>query len=193
GVLVVVRVGGGGRAELVAVALRDVLVRGDGAVADLDLQRPHVAAALLQVGQEPLDLLLAHLLEQVLELLLGRLQLLDGLGLVVGGVALLVPVQLDLGLLLVLVGVLHLLLDGVVVGLLVLLAGLLRAGAARLPGLAAAGLAGAGLAVALGLAGLAALGAGLALGGLAGLGLALPLALALALGLRLAGLAALLA
>src|SRR5262249_51519931 len=107
----------------------DGLVGADGAVADLDLHAEHALAAGLELGQQPLDLLVAQLVQELLELLLGVLQLLGGRVLILAGPLAVVAGDLVFGLALVLVGVLDLLAAGGVVLLLLvtLLAALLTA------------------------------------------------------------------
>src|SRR5262249_6515516 len=93
--------------------LDDVAVEVDGGIADLALHGQHPAATLLQVGQEAFLFLLAHLLEEVLQFLLGLLQLGDGLALFAGGVILLVLLDVHLGLLHVFLGIVQQLLHWV--------------------------------------------------------------------------------
>src|SRR5207248_1076758 len=69
-------------------------------------------AAVFQVGEQPLQLLLAELLQLALDFLAGLFQLLDGLVLLARRLVLFVLLEVVLGLLLVLGRVLHLLTAG---------------------------------------------------------------------------------
>src|SRR5262249_49080768 len=139
-----------GRVDLRTAALLHDLVQADRAFADVLLHGQHLLTAALQRGQDALDFLLAQLAEQFFQLLAGLLQLLLGLGLLLGGGVIVALVDLVLGLLLILGGVLDLLLAGEV-GLIVLrllrLLLLLLAVALGAAGLLAAALAGLGLAL----------------------------------------------
>ncbi len=156
----------GARGLLVVVAV-DGPGHGLGAVVDLDLHRQHLLAAGLQLGQQPLEFLLAELPQEVFELLLGLLQLVAGLFGVIESGTLLVLGNVLFGLVLIPFRVLNALASILrIVGLLVVvLLVVVVLGVTLLLLLAAT------LGRALTALGLAALGAALAVGTLAALGI----------------------
>jgi len=191
--------------RLLVLGLGDLLGDADGAVLHVDLHGQHLLATGLEIGEQPVQLLLAQLAQEVFQLLLGVLEFLNRVVLVLLARLLVVLVDVVLGPLLVVASFLDafLGLGGIVLRpagrlgrllLAVVVVALLGAGRGTFLGAAVAlGLALSGtLAAGLGLARLAfGLAAALGIGGLgfaalAALGVAL-LAVAL-VGLGLAGL-----
>src|SRR5262249_20996210 len=85
------------------------LVEAFGAVIDGNLHAQHLLATVLKGRQEPFQLLLAKLAEELFELLLGLVEFVDRFALVVAGVVLVALLDIVLRLFLVSLGILDLL------------------------------------------------------------------------------------
>src|SRR5207244_3940380 len=108
-----------GPARLLVRVGPDRFIHPDRAVVNFDLDFQHAPAALLQLGQQPLDFLLAKLPQNLFQLLERLVELGNRLALLLGSILLVFLLYFILGLTLILVGVLNLLLAGRAVGRLV--------------------------------------------------------------------------